>query len=249
VSARRFIGFVFLSAALHAQMLSPFAGGVTVSGEVRAGSGAQRRDFSVELYSTRSNAVIEREPVDGTRFEFRNVPPGDYAVRLVTTPDEAPVVQEFYRVDQGSGPLVLQLPEKREPRPISGTVSLRELEHPIPIKALRAASDGHRYAQSNEPEKAIAKLEQAVRIDPSFRDAHSDLGVQYAVAGRFAEAQAEFQKALAIGPPAAAIYANLALTSVAFGRRSDAEAFTRKALQADPQNSVALKLLQTLSMR
>ena len=53
------------------------------------------------------------------------------------------------------------------------------------------------------------------RSTPQYRDAHLNLGVQYARVGRTADARAEFQKALDIGPPAAPIYADLALTSLA----------------------------------
>jgi Flp pilus assembly protein TadD len=132
-------------------------------------------------------------------------------------------------------------------RPVAATVSLYELEHPIPEKALRAVYESQRYAQENNTRKAIEKLEEAVRLAPSYRDAHNDLGVQYAQARRFTEARAEFQTALEIGPPAAPIYVNLALTSAAFGYLGDAEAFARQALRLDASNPVAQKMLRYVS--
>jgi tetratricopeptide (TPR) repeat protein len=135
-------------------------------------------------------------------------------------------------------------PAPAEPKPISGIVSLRELQHPVSKKALRVAYDAQQLANARKIPQAIAKLEKAIRIDPSYRDAHCNLGVLYARVGRTADARAEFQKALNIGPPAAPIYADLALVSVATGEFIEAETFARKALALDPADSAALLLLK-----
>jgi tetratricopeptide (TPR) repeat protein len=143
-----------------------------------------------------------------------------------------------------TAPLAPDWPEPPQPQPISGVVSLRELQHPVSKKALRAAYDAQQLANANKIPQAIAKLEKAIRIDPSYRDAHCNLGVEYARAGRFTDAHAEFQKALEIGPPAAPIYADMALTSVAAGEFAQAVAFARKALELDPADSAAQLLLK-----
>lgn len=135
-------------------------------------------------------------------------------------------------------------PEPSQPKPISGVVSLRELQHPVSKKALRAAYEAQQLANARNIPKATAKLEKAIRIDPSYRDAHCNLGVLYARVGRTADARAEFQKALDIGPPAAPIYANLALTSTVAGEFRVAQGFARKALELDPGNSAAQLLLK-----
>ena len=119
-------------------------------------------------------------------------------------------------------------------KPIAGFVSLHDLEHPVKKKALEEAYRAQQLARANHLPKASAKLEHAIRIDPEYRDAHWNLGVEYARAGRNAEAKSEFQKALKIGPPAAILYADLALTSLALGERQEAESMARKALQLDP---------------
>jgi tetratricopeptide (TPR) repeat protein len=138
-------------------------------------------------------------------------------------------------------------PEPPQPQPISGVVSLRELQHPVSQKALRAAYDAQRLANTNKIPQAIAKLEKAIRIDPSYRDAHCNLGVMYARVGRVIEARAQFQKALDIGPPAAPIYADLALNAVAVGEFAQALTFARKALELDPADSAARLLLEAAS--
>jgi Flp pilus assembly protein TadD len=141
-------------------------------------------------------------------------------------------------------PLVPDWPEPPRAEPPAGAVSLRELQHPIAKKALRAAYEAEQFSQAHNIPKAIEKLEKAVQIDPSYRDGHCNLGVQYARAGRFADARAEFQKALDIGPPAAPIYSNLALTLIAAGKMREAQDLARKALELNPDNRVARRIAQ-----
>jgi len=140
--------------------------------------------------------------------------------------------------------LAPEWPERPAAQPISGVVSLAELQHPVPKKALVAAYQAQRFSNAHKSTQAIEQLEKAIRIDPSFRDAHCNLGVEYARAGRLTDARAEFQKALDIGPPAAPIYADLALASVAAGEFDQAAAFARKAIALDPADSAAQMLLK-----
>jgi tetratricopeptide (TPR) repeat protein len=101
------------------------------------------------------------------------------------------------------------------------------------------------YAQKNEPLKAVAKLEEAVRIDPEFRDAHTNLGTEYARAGRVDEAMQHFRRALEIGPPDVIIYSNLSWACLAQRRVSEAEEFGRKAIALDAANAKAHLMLGT----
>lgn len=245
MSAARFFGIICFSASLYAQFSA--APGVSVSGELRSHGDAASNEFLVEIYDARSNHMLERVPVNRGQFELDNVPAGSYTVRLVTAPGEAPIVEEFHQFGPGSAPLVLDLPERASDNPISGIVSLRDLEHPIPKKALREAYEAQQFARASNLPKAIAKLESAIRIYPAYRDAHLNLGAEYARAGRISDARAEFQKALDIGPPVSPIYADLALISVALHQNREAEEFARKALELDAANAAARKVLEAVA--
>jgi tetratricopeptide (TPR) repeat protein len=135
-------------------------------------------------------------------------------------------------------------PAAPEPKPVTGVVSLHDLQHPIAKKALQAAYEAQQFSKAHQTDKAIAKLEKAIRIDPQYRDGHCNLGVQYARVGRMQDARAEFQKALDIGPPAAVIYADLALAASVSGQLEDAERFAKKALELDPNNPGAQRVIQ-----
>ena len=145
--------------------------------------------------------------------------------------------------ESGLMPRVSGWPAPSVAQPITGVVSLRELEHPIPIKAQRAAYKAQQFEKATKPAKAIEELEKAIRIYPAYRDAHCNLGVQYARLNRLADAQAEFQKALDIGPPAGPIYANLALTYVASGNLDAAVGYAHKALHIQPDNRIAQRIV------
>ena len=242
MSRIRLFGIICLSTSLYAQFsASP---GYSVTGELRSHGDTGSDNFFVEVYDTRSNAIVEREPVSHGRFELDHVPVGSFSVRLVTGPGETPIVEEFHQFEPGGGPLILDLPERAANKPISGLVSLRDLQHPVPKKAIREAFEAQQFSRDNNLPKAIAKLENAIRMAPNFRDAHLNLGVEYTRVGRIADARAQFQKALDIGPPASPIYTDLALTSLALGQHREAEAFARKALELDPANGNAQKALQ-----
>jgi hypothetical protein len=244
VSFNKFITPFFFSAVLFAQM-PPEGGQLGFAGEVQSANPVSLNTLYVELYDTRSHVVVERSSVssDG-RFRFYH---GDaasgYTVRVVTAPGEDPLLEESPRMGMGNS-LVLRLPEQKISQPVAGKVSVRELEHPIPKQAIRAAKEAERYSEAHDTVKAIAKLEQAVRIAPYYRDGHSNLGVQYARVGRLAEALAQFHFALDIGPVNALIYSNLALALLTLKQFRDGEEFARKAVALEPENAIAQKLLR-----
>jgi tetratricopeptide (TPR) repeat protein len=248
VSTIRFFGIICFSASLfltraHAQF--PSGPEISVLGEVRSHGDTGSNAYLIELYDPRTHSVVQRVPVQRGQFELANVPVGSYAVRLVTAAGETPLVEQFQQFEPGTALLVLDLPERSTSKPPTGSVPLRDLEHPIPKKALREASEAEQFVLAHDLPKAIAKLESAIRIYPAYRDAHVNLGVQYYRVGRGADARSEFQKALEIGPPAAQIYVDLALTSLASGQPQEAEALARKALELEPANGGAQKVLQS----
>ena len=167
------------------------------------------------------------------QFDLTHMPVSSHSIRLLSASGETSIVE--------------QSPEPSTNKPISGIVSLRDLQHPVPKKAIKEAHDAEQFARDGNFPKAIAKLEKAIQIHPGYRDAHLNLGVQYARVGRTPDARAEFQKALEIGPPAAPIYVDLALTSLALLQYQEAETFAQKALDLDPANDGAKKVLNYAS--
>lgn len=234
----------FFSAVLFAQM-APFGGEATLSGEIQAAEPMALNTLYVELYDPRTHMIVERTSVssDGTFRLYHGNVESTFTIRVVTAPGQDPLLEEPHQPAPGNL-LLLRLPNQNTNRPVSGSVSVHELQHPVPKRAIRAALEAERYSEARETGKAIAKLEQAIRIAPSYRDGHANLGVQYARAGRMAEALAQFHSALDIGPPDALIYSNLSLTLLTLKQFRDGEEFARKALALEPENATAQKLLR-----
>jgi len=195
------------------------------------------RFFGIIWFSALMYGQISDTQGLGVHDEIRQPGPGRSPVRPFPDP---------LLTASGENPVLEAATEHLASKPISGIVTLHDLEHPVAKKALREAYEAQRLAHDNNVPKAIAKFEKAIRIDPAYRDAHCNLGVLYARGGRGAEARAEFQKALDIGPPIAPIYANLALVSAALGQFQEAQSSARKALELDPASSVAKGVLQRL---
>ncbi|GAB6039868.1 tetratricopeptide repeat protein [Endothiovibrio diazotrophicus] len=85
-----------------------------------------------------------------------------------------------------------------------------------------------------EFEEALQAARQAVRLDPTTPDAHSNLGIALQSLGRLEEAEAAYRRALAIRPDFAEAHGNLGRTLRERGRMDEAEAAYRRALAIRP---------------
>jgi tetratricopeptide (TPR) repeat protein len=240
-----FIAGIMFSAVAWAQLPSA-PGSFTLTGEVSAADRAQLSCFLVELYNLQTHAVLDRvQARSNGDFQFSNVTPGMYAVRVIEEPNQQPVVEQYHSITSTSSPLMLRISTNSEAKPVSGTVSLHQLQHPVPKQALRAFEEARK-----DKKHAIEKLEEAIRIAPDYYAAHASLGVEYLHASRYAEAAGQFRAALEPGSPNPALYVNLACANFLMRDYPAGEEAARKALALDPKNSRVHYLLGTvLSMR
>jgi tetratricopeptide (TPR) repeat protein len=191
----------------------------------------------VEFREMGNGTVVQRETVavDGS-FHLRDLASGTYEVRVVSGLHNDTLWQEFVDVNPLSGPLVLRLPKTQQPqaRPVSGVVSVRELQTHVPKKAFQAFVKAQHYAESAKPEEAIVQLRRAIELDPNWRDAHVNLGAELVRAGRYPEALSELEAAIRIGPPSAVVYTNYGAALATVRRLPEAEKAVREALRLDP---------------
>ncbi len=243
MSTKILIAVALLAAMLNAQ--SPEQR-FTLTGEIQSGDASPLGGFYVELYSSQDHTLADRV-LTGSDGRFQV---GWYNIRVLAAPGDEPMVEEYRQIGSGNGPLVLQLPARSKEKAPGGIISLRELKHPVKKEAFKCVAEAQRYADKNEPLKAFAKLEEAVRIDPEYRDAHTNLGVAYARTGNAEEAMQHFRRALEIGPPDVIIYSNLSWACLAQRKFSEAEEFGRKAIALDARNAKAhLVLGNALAMQ
>lgn len=125
----------------------------------------------------------------------------------------------------------------------AGMVSAKWLRHRVPKAARRAYEAAGGIPDST---KAAIELENAIKIDPDFAEAHHALGVVYAHQNRNPEAAAQFRRTIELVPEEAIPYSNLAWVLFAMGQRAEAETNVRRALQLSPENATAHLLMGCL---
>jgi protein O-mannosyl-transferase len=91
--------------------------------------------------------------------------------------------------------------------------------------------------------QAIGQFQVALKIQPDYVRAHTDLGTAFAKQGRLSDAMAEYRAALAIDPDLAIPHNNLGNVYVQLGMSSEAISEYRAALRLDPEYADARKNL------
>jgi tetratricopeptide (TPR) repeat protein len=227
----------FFAAATAALYLFTAQQSVTVSGSLVTADGGSVGTYTVELTTISSHLPIDRtiSSSDG-KFEFRNLSSGNYTVFVKT---ERGDVVGFQDVSTAvlSGQLSIQIIEPRKMKPISGTVDAASLQHHPPRKAAQEMNRAIRAHEAGDSAAAQEHLIAAIRLDPAFSEAHTNLGAEYARGGKLDLAYSEFQTALQLGPKGAMQYCNLAVVALAMNRISEAEVEARQALALDSRSS------------
>jgi tetratricopeptide (TPR) repeat protein len=191
-------------------------------------------DLFVEVRNVTNHMPVGRESVgtDGS-FHFRDLAAGSYEVRVVRAINNQILVQDVIEVNPLGAQVVLHIPRTQEARPVSGLVSVRELQSRVPKKAYQAFVKAQHYAETARPAEAIGQLRRAIALDPDWRDAHVNLGAELMKVARYEEGLAELQEAIRIGPATAMIYTNYAAGLATVHRAAEGEKAAREALRLD----------------
>ena len=215
-------------------------------GRVESDSNFMGTEYSVELEDRSRSGPRYDAPVayDGS-FEIRDVAAGQYNLRLLTLRGDT-VAEQFLDVRQFVGQISIRLPKRPSARPGSATVSVRELQRPIPEKAFRAFVSAQHYVETGHSLDAVRQLERALHVYPDYSDARCNLGVEYVRLGRHKEALEQFEKAAASGPASAKVFANMAYSLCLLKRLPDAERAARRAVEIDNSYGRAHYLLGSI---
>jgi tetratricopeptide (TPR) repeat protein len=222
----RVLILALLLSICHAEMLP------VLRGRVESDSPFLGIDYTVELEErTRNGPRYDAAVTNDGSFEIRDIAGGQYNLRLMLRGDT--VCEQILDVHQFTGQISIRIPSLSSSRPGSGTVSVRELQRPIPEKAFRAFLAAQRYVESGRELDAVRQLERALQVYPDYADARCNLGVEYVRLGRHKEALEQFEKAAASSTPSAKVLANLAYSLCLIGRLQDAEQSARRAVEID----------------
>ncbi len=221
------------SLALPALCLCQSQGGFYLRGEVQHDPTDRVDDLSVELYDPTRHSPPERTYVmhDGG-FEFRQVAPGNYEIRLVDR--SGTILRSLYSsLNPGLAAVTFNIAHDR-PKPVAGGVSVSQLAHRENRKAMNEYRAAVKALSHQDLETAMPHLEKSIALDPGFGPAHHRLALAYISRGDSAKALAEFEKTVACDPSLVAGHSNLAMALLQVGRAPEAEAEARKAIQLDP---------------
>lgn len=223
-------------------------GNLQVKGEVRHNPLASVNELGVELYDRGQHQIIEREHVmnDGS-FEFRNINPGSYEVRLVNRYGDG-IKTEFVNVNQGSESVVFQMGDSGN-KVVTGAVDVSQLKHEVNRKALREYRLAAKAIATGDPAASVPHLLKSIEADPQFAGSHHQLGVALMAEGKSEEALAEFEKATTLDPALAVGHANLAIVLMTLNRSGEAEVAARRAVQLEPSMVKAHFVLALSLMR
>jgi tetratricopeptide (TPR) repeat protein len=171
--------------------------------------------------------------IDGS-FELRDIPTGDYTLRVTDSYDRT-LCQQFVSIGKQMPPLEIRLPERESHGAGAGAakVSVTQLMHPPHKKAVHAFETALRLSSAGKYDDAASELEKAIRISPEFAAAHTNLAAQYFRIGRFEESIAESTRAIQIGGPDPRNLCNLATAQARLNRFAEAETSARAALRLD----------------
>ena len=125
----------------------------------------------------------------------------------------------------------------------SATISLAQLRHKIPGKALAAFSRALELARHREWQQGASELEAAVNLDPEFADAHGNLGVHYVMLEHLNQAITEFRRAIALDSATSLHHSNLALAYLLLHKSGEAKTEAQTAVLLDSRNAPGQYLL------
>jgi tetratricopeptide (TPR) repeat protein len=106
-------------------------------------------------------------------------------------------------------------------------------------EALVQFNEANKLYTAGQPEAALSKYEQALKLDPEFAPAYMHIGNIYSDQGSFEMAHLAYEKARSVAPNYAGTYLNFAVTQYQQGRSTEAEASFRIALSLYPSSAAA----------
>ncbi len=100
--------------------------------------------------------------------------------------------------------------------------------------------------RSEQYEKALVELDEAVELGPKYGDLHNFRGVALCELSRVDDGIAAFRRAVALNPDHSVAKLNLAFAHLRAGQFKDAEHALEEVLEQDPSQSVAAAKLEEL---
>lgn len=128
-----------------------------------------------------------------------------------------------------------------------GTVSINELAHKVPAKALKEWERAQKARDKGQTSEAVAHFEKATDIDPEFVAAHNNAGALLLLEGKSEPALKHLQACVKLDPHNAMPVSNMAVAYMMQQRFADAEEAARRGLDLDRTGN-RVRLIYALSL-
>lgn len=211
-----------------------------IRGEVTGGGDLS--SYSAEIYDAAKGVSVATVGVDRRGNFQASVGPGDYQVRIL---DGGGTVVGIAAPPPGQfgGPIVVNVRGYNVQRPVSGTVSVRDLARFKNRKLVQELVASNEAAAKRDYAESAKRLERVVAIDDTYAQAYVNLGVRYMQTGRVRAARGVLLRAIELEPTLVMAYTNLALADL---NLFDSEAAVQAglgALRLDPGNELAKRVV------
>jgi tetratricopeptide (TPR) repeat protein len=216
-------------------------------GRLVEGTDPSYDEYVVEITNLPERSMRERADVmpDGT-FVFRSVADGDYMLGVLTLYG-VEIMNSVISVGSEVGsPYEIRLPHEKLQKPVTGTISIQQLNHPLSRRVRRLLESGQKLIDDRHYSDAAARFREAVHDDPQSLQAHADLGLALARMGVWDGAIEAYRSATVLDPRNSVLHSNLSSVLASANRVDEAESEASIALKLDPANGRAHYVLAGL---
>jgi tetratricopeptide (TPR) repeat protein len=216
-----------------------------IDGRLHVGSGQAAGNVHVRLVRESS-----RRPIGETfsrsrgEFEFNFVPEGEYLIETYETGElEATSTAFQVRPLPRERPAVLHveidIPFKPPPSRTAPGVIAADIDVNVPKDALKQYRAGLKALSDNDPARAVAKFQEAIKVYPAYYAARLDLGRELRRQKQLKEADEVLAQLRSLAPKRAEPMVEHALVFLDLQRRAEAASELKAALELEEENWAA----------
>ena len=187
--------------------------------------------------SDKNDIIKELENSDSLKAAIESV---KKRIRDRISPEDTDKVKEASRILTESNIPLSEISEDKKGIKIPDIINMLGVLSNVE----KLTSEGHFdyagvYYYAGDLKNAEKELRAAIRINPDFTEAHSNLGTLLKDMGKKEDAEKEYRDAIRINPDYATAHYNLGNLLKNMGRNEDAEAEYREALRINPDDAEA----------
>jgi len=190
---------------------------IMVYGDISAGK-SSFSSWTIHLIPAFRGEELRTAPRWNGSFEFHGVTPGDHRLRVSDARGRVLHEEMVSLYRDGETVSIGMRAEESAQRGQAQTVSLQELQHKSPRKALKEFNAARASLEKQQFARAVDHLKSALAVDPEFVEAHNDLGAAYFLREDYRRSAEHFQKAIDLAPTHKQANENLCLALLKMGR-------------------------------